>query len=62
MKDLAHWIGADLTVSASGDLAVSEGSEAGVQRVLHQEITPAEGLQRLLAREQKPEYPEDFRG
>ncbi|MFO1516707.1 MAG: NAD(P)H-dependent glycerol-3-phosphate dehydrogenase [Lysobacterales bacterium] len=34
----------------------------GVQRVLHQEITPAEGLQRLLAREQKPEYPEDFRG
>jgi glycerol-3-phosphate dehydrogenase (NAD(P)+) len=30
---------------------------AGVQRVLHEEITPAEGLRQLLAREQKPEYP-----
>jgi glycerol-3-phosphate dehydrogenase (NAD(P)+) len=29
----------------------------GVQRVLHEEITPAEGLRELLAREQKPEYP-----
>jgi len=30
----------------------------GVQRVLREEITPAEGLRQLLAREQKPEYPE----
>jgi glycerol-3-phosphate dehydrogenase (NAD(P)+) len=29
-----------------------------VQRMLHGEITPREGLQLLLAREQKPEYPE----
>ena len=29
-----------------------------VQRVLHEEITPAEGLRLLLAREQKPEYPQ----
>jgi glycerol-3-phosphate dehydrogenase (NAD(P)+) len=29
----------------------------GVQRVLREEITPAEGLRQLLAREQKPEYP-----
>lgn len=29
---------------------------AGVQRVLHEEITPAEGLRTLLARAQKPEY------
>ena len=29
-----------------------------VQRVLHEEITPVEGLQALMAREQKPEYPE----
>ena len=29
-----------------------------VQRVLHDEITPVEGLQMLLSREQKPEYPE----
>jgi glycerol-3-phosphate dehydrogenase (NAD(P)+) len=28
-----------------------------VQRVLHQEITPAEGLKIILAREQKAEYP-----
>ncbi len=36
------------------DLPIS----ALVQRVLHQEITPQEGLQMLLGREQKPEYPE----
>jgi len=28
-----------------------------VRRVLHEEITPVEGLQLLLSREQKPEYP-----
>jgi glycerol-3-phosphate dehydrogenase (NAD(P)+) len=28
-----------------------------VQRVLHEEITPAEGLKIILSREQKPEYP-----
>jgi len=31
---------------------------AAVQAVLHGDITPAEGLKQLLAREQKPEYPE----
>lgn len=29
-----------------------------VQRVLHEEITPTEGLRLLLSREQKPEYPD----
>ena len=29
-----------------------------VQRVLHEQITPAEGLKIILAREQKPEYPQ----
>jgi glycerol-3-phosphate dehydrogenase (NAD(P)+) len=29
-----------------------------VQRVLHEEITPAEGLKIILSREQKPEYPQ----
>ena len=29
-----------------------------VQRVLHQELTPAEALKVILSREQKPEYPE----
>ena len=33
-----------------------------VQRVLHQEITPAEGLGIILSREQKPEYPEGLFG
>jgi len=35
------------------DLPIADG----VQRVLHEEITPAEGLRQLLARERKPEYP-----
>lgn len=43
-------------------LANREGIElpitAGVQAVLHGECSPVEGLQRLLARDQKPEYPE----
>jgi glycerol-3-phosphate dehydrogenase (NAD(P)+) len=29
----------------------------GVQRVLHEDITPSEALRELLARERKPEYP-----
>lgn len=33
-----------------------------VQRILHEKITPREGLQLLLAREQKPEYLEDLLG
>jgi glycerol-3-phosphate dehydrogenase (NAD(P)+) len=33
---------------------------SGVQRVLREEITPAEGLRELLAREQKPEYTQQF--
>src|SRR4249919_2185767 len=35
---------------------------AAVQAVLHGDITPAEGLQRLLARDQKPEYPDGLFG
>ena len=33
-----------------------------VQRVLHEEITPAEGLKIILSREQNPEYPEGLFG
>ena len=33
---------------------------SGVQRVLREEITPADGLRELLAREQKPEYSQAF--
>ncbi len=38
--------------------AVELPISALVQRVLHEELTPAEGMRALLAREQKPEYPE----
>jgi glycerol-3-phosphate dehydrogenase (NAD(P)+) len=42
-----------LATAAGLDLPIA----SGVQRVLHEEITPAEGLRELLARERKPEYP-----
>ncbi|MEP6938377.1 MAG: NAD(P)H-dependent glycerol-3-phosphate dehydrogenase [Rudaea sp.] len=49
------------TVDTVMRLAAREGIELpislGVQRVLHEEITPAEALRQLLAREQKAEYP-----
>jgi len=40
------------------DLPIS----AGVRAVLHGEVTPAEGLKMLMAREQKPEYPHGLFG
>ena len=40
------------------DLPIS----AGVRAVLHGEVTPAEGLKALMAREQKPEYPQGLFG
>ncbi|MBA2079696.1 MAG: glycerol-3-phosphate dehydrogenase [Rhodanobacter sp. 68-29] len=40
------------------DLPIS----AGVRAVLHGEVTPAEGLKLLMAREQKPEYPRGLFG
>jgi glycerol-3-phosphate dehydrogenase (NAD(P)+) len=49
------------TVDEVMRLAVRNGLDlpisALVQRVLHQDITPQEGLRMVLAREQKPEYP-----
>ena len=38
---------------------VSDAPE-NVRDVLHGDITPAEGLARLLAREQKAEYPQEL--
>jgi len=50
------------TVDTVMKLANEHGVElpitALVQRVLHEELTPAEGMHALLAREQKPEYPD----
>lgn len=48
------------TVDTVMKLADAHGVElpitALVQKVLHEELTPAEGMAALLAREQKPEY------
>jgi len=50
------------TVDTVMQLAVRHDVElpitANVQRVLREELTPAEGMRALLAREQKPEYPQ----
>jgi glycerol-3-phosphate dehydrogenase (NAD(P)+) len=50
------------TVDTVMKLANEHGVElpitALVQRVLHEELTPAEGMRALISREQKPEYPE----
>ncbi|HZX81730.1 MAG TPA: NAD(P)H-dependent glycerol-3-phosphate dehydrogenase [Lysobacter sp.] len=43
---------------AGVELPISEA----VRAVLHGELTPADGLRRLLAREQKPEYPDELFG
>jgi len=40
------------------DLPISEG----VRAVLHGEVTPVEGMKALMAREQKPEYPQGLFG
>jgi len=49
------------TVDTVMQLATQHGIElpitANVQRVLREELTPAEGMRALLSREQKPEYP-----
>ncbi|MFC4818905.1 NAD(P)H-dependent glycerol-3-phosphate dehydrogenase [Dokdonella ginsengisoli] len=50
------------TVDTVMKLADAHGVElpitALVQKVLHEELTPTEGMHALLSREQKPEYPE----
>ena len=39
MNDLQHTFGADLTISPTGDLAVSAGTQAGQERVLRRLLT-----------------------
>lgn len=39
MSDLSHVYGEDLTVDATGDLAIAQGSELGTQRVLRRLLT-----------------------
>jgi glycerol-3-phosphate dehydrogenase (NAD(P)+) len=47
----------DEVMRLAGRVQLELPISALVQRVLHQEITPHEGLRLLLSREQKPEYP-----
>jgi len=47
---------ADEVMRLAGRHGIELPISALVQRVLHEEITPADGLRQLLARQQKPEY------
>src|SRR4249920_1638661 len=66
VKEIGQVVESVDTVDEVMRLAEREGVELPiselVQRVLHQEITPAEGLKIILSREQKPEYPEGLFG
>lgn len=48
----------DTVMKLASEYAVELPISALVQKVLHEELTPAEGMRALLSREQKPEYPE----
>ena len=48
----------DEVMRLAGRFGIDLPISALVRRVLHEEITPQEGLKLLLAREQKPEYPQ----
>ena len=49
---------ADEVMRLAGRHGIDLPISAGVQAVLHGDITPVDGLRQLLAREQKPEYPD----
>ncbi|MEP7043371.1 MAG: NAD(P)H-dependent glycerol-3-phosphate dehydrogenase [Dokdonella sp.] len=48
----------DTVMKLAGETGVELPITALVQKVLHEELTPTEGMRALLSREQKPEYPE----
>jgi len=66
LKEAVAEIGQVVESVETVNQVVALGRAAGIElpiseqvlRVLREEITPAEGLRILLAREQKPEYPE----
>jgi glycerol-3-phosphate dehydrogenase (NAD(P)+) len=51
----------DTVMRLAGVHGVELPISALVQKVLHEELTPIEGMQALLSREQKAEYPEEGR-
>jgi glycerol-3-phosphate dehydrogenase (NAD(P)+) len=64
LKEIRQAVESVQTVDTVMRLAERHGVElpitAQVQRALHEEVTPADAVRELLAREQKPEYPELF--
>jgi glycerol-3-phosphate dehydrogenase (NAD(P)+) len=61
VREIGQVVESVLTADEVVRLATKHGLDlpisGGVRAVLHGEVTPAEGLKRLMGREQKPEYP-----
>ncbi|HEV7777168.1 MAG TPA: NAD(P)H-dependent glycerol-3-phosphate dehydrogenase [Luteibacter sp.] len=61
IREIGQVVESVLTADEVARLAEQHGLDlpiaTGVRAVLHGEVTPVEGLQALMAREQKPEYP-----
>jgi glycerol-3-phosphate dehydrogenase (NAD(P)+) len=62
VRQIGQVVESVLTADEVARLAVKHGLDlpiaSGVRAVLHGEVTPVEGLRALMAREQKPEYPQ----
>lgn len=61
LRQIGQVVESILTADEVNRLALKHGLDlpisAGVHAVLHGEVTPVDALRRLMAREQKPEYP-----
>jgi glycerol-3-phosphate dehydrogenase (NAD(P)+) len=66
VRQIGQVVESVLTADEVGRLADQHGLDlpisSGVRAVLHGEVTPVEGVRLLMAREQKPEYPEGLFG
>ncbi|MFC5436535.1 NAD(P)H-dependent glycerol-3-phosphate dehydrogenase [Rhodanobacter umsongensis] len=66
LRQIGQVVESVLTADEVARLADKHGLDlpisAGVRAVLHGEVTPADGLKALMAREQKPEYPRGLFG
>ncbi|WP_017463575.1 NAD(P)H-dependent glycerol-3-phosphate dehydrogenase [Dyella ginsengisoli] len=62
VRQIGQVVESVLTADEVARLAAKHGLDlpiaSGVRAVLHGEVTPVEGLRALMAREQKPEYPQ----
>jgi len=66
LRQIGQVVESILTADEVARLADKHGLDlpisAGVRAVLHGEVTPVDGLKALMAREQKPEYPQGLFG